>query len=74
MNTPLVPIIMGSESDLEHAKKIAGKLEEFGIEYDLRVGSAHKVAHYLLEVLRAMGKWPTKSLHYHRWTIERAQA
>ena len=51
MNTPLVPIIMGSESDLENAKKIAGKLEEFVIEYDLRVGSAHKVAHYLLEVL-----------------------
>ena len=51
MSTPIVPIIMGSKSDLEHAKKISSKLTEFGIESELRVGSAHKVASYLLNVL-----------------------
>lgn len=53
MANPIVPIIMGSKSDLEHANKIAAKLTEFGIESDLRVGSAHKVASYLLGVLEA---------------------
>ena len=51
MTKPIVPIIMGSKSDLDHAKKIANTLAEFGIESDLRVGSAHKVASYLLGVL-----------------------
>ena len=53
MSNPIVPIIMGSKSDLEHANKIAAKLTEFGIESELRVGSAHKVASYLLGVLEA---------------------
>jgi 5-(carboxyamino)imidazole ribonucleotide mutase len=53
MAKPIVPIIMGSKSDLDHAKKIASTLAEFGIESDLRVGSAHKVASYLLGVLNA---------------------
>ena len=53
MSKPIVPIIMGSKSDLDHARKIAGTLAEFGIESELRVGSAHKVASYLLGVLDA---------------------
>lgn len=53
MSKPIVPIIMGSKSDLDHARKIASTLAEFGIESDLRVGSAHKVASYLLGVLNA---------------------
>ena len=51
MSTPLVPIIMGSKSDLEHGQKIASALSEFGIESEIRVASAHKAAVYCLELL-----------------------
>jgi phosphoribosylaminoimidazole carboxylase PurE protein len=48
---PLAPILMGSKSDLDHGQKIAAGLAEFGIETEIRVASAHKVAEYLLELL-----------------------
>jgi 5-(carboxyamino)imidazole ribonucleotide mutase len=48
-----VPIIMGSKSDLPHAKAIADQLALFGVPSELRVASAHKAAHYLLEMLAA---------------------
>lgn len=38
-----VPILLGSESDKDHAQKIANVLAEFGIEYEIKVLSAHKV-------------------------------
>jgi len=47
----LVPIIMGSRADLDHASVIAEALHGFGIEVELRVASAHKVPAYLLELL-----------------------
>ena len=47
----IVPIIMGSKSDLDHGQKIASALAEFGIESEIRVASAHKAAVYCLEVL-----------------------
>jgi 5-(carboxyamino)imidazole ribonucleotide mutase/phosphoribosylaminoimidazole-succinocarboxamide synthase len=49
----IVPIIMGSKSDLGHAQLIARELAAFGIPSDLRVASAHKAARYLLELLAA---------------------
>lgn len=48
---PLVPIIMGSRSDLAHGEKIARALQRFGIDADLRVASAHKAPRYLLALL-----------------------
>lgn len=51
MSSPLVPIIMGSKSDLDHGQKIAAALSEFGIESEIRVASAHKAAVYCLELL-----------------------
>jgi 5-(carboxyamino)imidazole ribonucleotide mutase len=51
MSQPLVPIIMGSKSDLSHGQKIADALSEFGIETEIRVASAHKAAVYCLEIL-----------------------
>lgn len=48
---PLAPILMGSKSDLGHGEKIAAGLAEFGIETEIRVASAHKVAEYLLDLL-----------------------
>jgi 5-(carboxyamino)imidazole ribonucleotide mutase/phosphoribosylaminoimidazole-succinocarboxamide synthase len=47
----LVPIIMGSRSDLEHARAIEAGLNSFGLASELRVASAHKAARYLLELL-----------------------
>ena len=51
MSSPLVPIIMGSKSDLDHGQKIAAALAELGIESEIRVASAHKAAVYCLELL-----------------------
>lgn len=50
---PLVPIIMGSRSDLDHGTAIANELSRFGIESEIRVASAHKAAAFALEVLGA---------------------
>lgn len=44
-------IIMGSESDRSHAKKISEALEELGINFEIHVASAHKQP---LEVLRIL--------------------
>jgi 5-(carboxyamino)imidazole ribonucleotide mutase len=50
---PLVPIIMGSKSDLKHGQEIAAALAGFGIASEIRVASAHKVPAYVLELLAA---------------------
>lgn len=42
MKKPLVGIIMGSDSDLPVLKKAAEVLEEFGIEYEMTIVSAHR--------------------------------
>ena len=42
MTKPLVGIIMGSKSDLDIMSGAANVLEEFGIEYEIRVLSAHR--------------------------------
>ena len=49
----LVPIIMGSKSDLDHGKAIAAALADLGIPSEIRVASAHKVPAYVLELLSA---------------------
>ena len=38
----LVGVIMGSKSDLDEMKKCTDMLEELGIEYELKIASAHK--------------------------------
>jgi phosphoribosylaminoimidazole carboxylase PurE protein len=47
----LAVIIMGSPSDADFGKKITQALDEFGIPWEIRVASAHKVPAYLLEML-----------------------
>jgi phosphoribosylaminoimidazole carboxylase PurE protein len=44
-------IIMGSSKDEEFTRKIGATLKELGIFYNLRVASAHKTPHRLLEIL-----------------------
>ena len=52
----LVPIIMGSKSDEEHARKIAGHLDKFGIKAELYVASAHKVPELVLDIVNDFNK------------------
>jgi len=47
----LVIIIMGSPSDDPIGQRIARTLDDFGIPWEMRVGSAHKVPRYILNVL-----------------------
>jgi 5-(carboxyamino)imidazole ribonucleotide mutase len=42
-----VSIILGSRSDLPIAKKATKVLDDFGIDYELRVASAHRAPKYL---------------------------
>jgi len=46
-------IIMGSNSDAPHAKKITDKLTEHGIPFEEHVASAHKQPLKVLEILHA---------------------
>ncbi len=48
---PLVIILTGSSSDIPHAEKITEELKEFGIDYVIRIGSAHKTAEHLISIL-----------------------
>jgi phosphoribosylaminoimidazole carboxylase PurE protein len=47
----LVPIILGSKADLEHARAIAKTLDELGVRSEIRIASAHKATRYLLGIL-----------------------
>lgn len=51
-----VVILMGSEKDLEFCHEIAKYLKAFGLEYEFRVGSAHKTPEKVLEILREYEK------------------
>jgi 5-(carboxyamino)imidazole ribonucleotide mutase len=52
MATPLVGIIMGSDSDLPIMKAAADLLEEFEIAYELTVVSAHRTPLRMVEYAR----------------------
>lgn len=49
MATPLIGIIMGSDSDLPVMQPAADILKEFGIEYELTVVSAHRTPLRMVE-------------------------
>ena len=49
MSTKKVAIVMGSQSDLPIMQKSADILAEFGIEYELRIMSAHRSPHVVLD-------------------------
>ena len=51
--TPLLVILMGSKVDLAHAKKIAEAAQPFGFQVEMRVGSAHKTASQVINLLNA---------------------
>jgi 5-(carboxyamino)imidazole ribonucleotide mutase len=49
MSTPLVSIVMGSDSDLEIMREAGKALEPFGIAYEIDVTSAHRSPHRTAE-------------------------
>lgn len=51
-----VPILLGSDSDREHAKKITDELDKFGIPHEVRVISAHKVPELCVEYINETNK------------------
>lgn len=46
-----VPILLGSESDKEWASKITKVLDEFDVNYEVIVASAHKVPEKVIEIV-----------------------
>lgn len=52
----LVSIILGSESDKDHAKKITDELDKFAVPYELKVLSAHKVPELCAEYVKETNK------------------
>jgi len=49
---PIVIILMGSRTDLDHCNKISDACKQFGLETIMRIGSAHKTAEHALGILR----------------------
>jgi 5-(carboxyamino)imidazole ribonucleotide mutase len=49
----LVVILMGSKADLAHCQKIQSAVQGFGLQAELRVGSAHKTGQHAIDLLRA---------------------
>lgn len=47
----MIPILLGSDSDKEFASKITKVLDEWGVEYELLVASAHKVPEKVIEIV-----------------------
>lgn len=56
MKSPLVGIIMGSDSDLPVMKAAAEQLEEFGIPYELTIVSAHRTPDRMYEYAKTAVK------------------
>ena len=53
MSKPLVVILMGSKADIAHCQKIADAAVSFGLEAQMRIGSAHKTAQHTFNLLQA---------------------
>jgi phosphoribosylaminoimidazole carboxylase PurE protein len=49
MSKPVVGILMGSDSDLPVMQEAAAMLQEFGIDYEMTVASAHRTPKKVLE-------------------------
>ncbi len=58
----LAVIIMGSDSDLGHAKEIAKILKVLGVEFEARIASAHKLTDEVLAVVRHYNGLKDKSI------------
>jgi phosphoribosylaminoimidazole carboxylase PurE protein len=62
MSKPLVGILMGSDSDLSIMQETAAMLQEFGIEYEMTVASAHRTPKKVIEYSQSAEKRGLKVL------------
>ena len=53
-----VTLLLGSESDNEHAGKISALLDEFGVPHETVVASAHKVPEKVIEIINNLNADP----------------
>ena len=63
MSKAYIVILMGSKSDLEHAEKIQKAAEGFGIRVEIRIGSAHKTAGHVVNLLEKYESDPTPKVY-----------
>jgi phosphoribosylaminoimidazole carboxylase PurE protein len=56
MGKPIVGILMGSDSDLPIMQEAAAMLQEFGIEYEMTIASAHRTPKKVLEYSQSAEK------------------
>src|SRR5208283_1288378 len=56
MGKPIVGILMGSDSDLPVMQEAAAMLQEFGIEYELLIASAHRTPKKVVEYSQSAEK------------------
>jgi len=61
MSKPLVSIIMGSANDWEVMQQAARALQDFGVEFDARVISAHRSPDLLLDYIEEMSSQGVQS-------------
>ncbi len=65
-NTPLVSIVMGSDSDLDIMNEAAKALAEFGIPYEIDITSAHRSPARTSEYSRGLKGARRKGCHRRR--------
>lgn len=63
MTKAFVVILMGSKADLHHAEKIKTGVEAFGLRVEMRIGSAHKTAGHVFNLLKAYEEDPTPKVY-----------
>jgi 5-(carboxyamino)imidazole ribonucleotide mutase len=56
MGKPLVAVVMGSASDWEIMQQSAHVLQEFGVEFDAKVISAHRSPELLFDYIKEMSE------------------
>ncbi|HTG02174.1 MAG TPA: 5-(carboxyamino)imidazole ribonucleotide mutase [Nitrospirota bacterium] len=56
MSKPVVGILMGSDSDLPIMQESAAMLQEFGIEYEITIASAHRTPKRVIEYSQSAEK------------------
>ncbi len=52
----IVPILLGSKADIEHAEKIAAVLKEYGVKAEIIVASAHKVPEKVVAIVSKLNE------------------
>lgn len=62
MSKPLVGILMGSDSDLSIMQEAAAMLQEFGIDYEMTIASAHRSPKKVFEYSQSAEKRGLKVL------------